>query len=92
MVESQQPYNFYTRLSDLKQELNEQASYDARTRAENIARNAGARLGRLSGARMGVFQITGANSNEALSAGGVYNSASKHKKASITVRLEYLVK
>ena len=92
MVESEQPDYFYTRLSDLKQELIEQASADARTRAENIARNAGARLGRLSGARMGVFQITGANSNEALSAGGVYNSASKHKKASITVRLEYLVK
>ena len=92
MIESEQPDYFYTRLSDLKQELIEQASADARTRAENIARNAGSRLGRLSGARMGVFQITGANSNEALSAGGVYNSASKHKKASITVRLEYLAK
>ena len=65
---------------------------DARARAEIIARNASSSLGRLANGRMGVFQITGANSNEALSAGGNYNSASKNKKASITMRLEYITK
>ena len=86
-MDAEQPEYFYTKLSDLKLELIEEATADARARAEIIARNASSSLG-----RMGVFQITGANSNEALSAGGNYNSASKNKKASITMRLEYITK
>lgn len=88
-MESWQPEYYYTKLSDLKLELIEKATEDARMRAEKIADKARARLMTLASGRMGVFQITGANSNEALSAGGVYNSASKNKKASITMRLEY---
>lgn len=91
-MDAEQPDYFYTKLSDLKLELIEEATADAYTRADIIAREAGSSLGRLVGGRMGVFQITGANSNEALSAEGVYNSASKNKKASITMRLEYLTK
>ena len=91
-MDAEQPEYFYTKLSDLKLELIEEATADARARAEIIARNASSSLGRLANGRMGVFQITGANSNEALSAGGNYNSASKNKKASITMRLEYITK
>ncbi len=91
-IESMSPEYFYTKLSDLKQELIEQATADARLRIENMARQSGARMGRLAQGRLGVFQITEANSNEAWSAGGVYNSTSKNKKASITVRLEYFTK
>ena len=91
-MDAEQPEYFYTKLSDLKLELIEEATADARARAEIIARNASSSLGRLASGRMGVFQITGANSNEALSAGGNYYSASKNKKASITMRLEYITK
>lgn len=91
-IESWQPEYYYTKLSDVKLELIEKATEDARIRAEKIADKAGARLKSLASGRMGVFQITGANSNEALSAGGTYNSSSKNKKASITMRLEYQVK
>ena len=46
--------------------LIEKASADARIRADKIARNAGAKIGGVASARMGVFQITGANTNEAV--------------------------
>ncbi len=72
--------------------LIETASADARTRAEKIASNAGTKIGRVASARMGVFQITGANSNEEFSAGGSFNTSSRTKKARITMRIEYRVK
>jgi len=40
---------------------------------------------------MGVFQITGTNSAEDYSWGGSFNTDSKYKTASITVRLVYEV-
>ena len=41
---------------------------------------------------MGVFQITGANTNEEFSAGGSFNTSSRQKKARITMRVEYRVR
>jgi hypothetical protein len=38
---------------------------------------------------MGVFQITGQNSAEDYSWGGTYNTSSKEKTASITMKLVY---
>ena len=83
------PRYYYTKLADLKIEMISKATEDARIRAEKIAENSGGRLGELMSARMGVFQITGQNSDEAYSWGGAYNTSSKKKTASITMRLEY---
>ena len=91
-IESYAPDYYYTKLDDVKMGLIETASADARTRAEKIADNAGARIGRVASARMGVFQITGANSNEEFSAGGSFNTSSRNKKARITMRIEYRIK
>lgn len=91
-IEAYQPDYYYTRLDDVKLSLIERASADARTRAEKIAVNAGAKIGKVRSARMGVFQITGANTNEEFSAGGSFNTASRHKKARITMRIEYRIK
>jgi hypothetical protein len=88
---SSPPRYYYTQLSDLKIEMIAQATEDARIRAEKIAENAGGKLGDLLSAKMGVFQITGQNSDESYSWGGAYNTASKNKTASITMRLEYKV-
>jgi hypothetical protein len=88
---SSPPRYYYTQLADLKIKMIAQATEDARIRAENIAKNAGGNLGDLLSAQMGVFQITGQNSDEAYSWGGAYNTASKNKTASITMRLEYKV-
>ena len=89
---SDPPSYYYTKLADLKLELIETATEDAHTRADKIATNSGSKLGKLLDAKMGVFQITGQNSNEDYSWGGAFNTSSKLKTASITVNLEYEVR
>ena len=87
------PAYYYTRLDDVKLDLIERASQDARNRARKIAANAGnGREGRLVSSRLGVFQITGANSDEEYSAGGSFNTSSRQKKARVTIRAEYRIK
>lgn len=91
-IESWEPSYYYTKLDGLKLQLIEKASADAHMRAKKIAAESGARLKSVKSARMGVFQITGANANEEFSAGGNYNTTSNRKKARITMRLEYNIK
>lgn len=89
---SNPPRYYYTKLTDLKIEMISKATEDARLRAEKIAENSGSGLGELISAKMGVFQITGQNSGEDYSWGGSFNTDSKNKTASITMRLDYKVK
>jgi hypothetical protein len=85
-----QPPSFYnTKLSEVKMDLLARASADAKQRAETIAKNAGSKLGNLKRATMGVFQITGKNSNEDYSYGGAFNTSSKLKTGSITIKMEF---
>ena len=86
---SNHPQYYYTKLSELKIEMIAAATEDARTRAEQIAEKSGASLGGVHQANMGVFQIIGQNSNEDYSWGGSYNTSSKLKTATITMRLEF---
>ena len=89
---SMSPRYYYTKLEDLKIEMVSRATENAQLRAKSISENSGARLGDLSLAQMGIFQITGQNSNEDYSWGGAYNTSSKEKTASITMKLTYLIK
>jgi hypothetical protein len=91
-ISSLEPSYFYTKLSELKIDLLAKASADAKKRAETIALNSGSSLGKIMKADMGVFQITAPNSNEDFSSGGTFNTSSKNKKASITIRINYAVK
>lgn len=88
---STEPAYYYSKLSELKIDLLAKASEDAKSRAESIAKNAGSSLGELKSANMGVFQITGKNSNEDYSYGGAFNTSSKNKTATITLKTEYAV-
>lgn len=88
-LNSSSPSYYYSRLNELKIDLLAKASADARQRAESIAKNSGASLGDLRKASMGVFQITGKNSHEEYSYGGVFNTTSKEKTASITLKVDY---
>lgn len=88
---SSPPSYFYTKLADVKQQMIADATKDAKQRAEKIAENAGAGLGNLKKATMGVIQITAPNSDEDYSYGGTFNTESKEKEASITIKLEYEV-
>ncbi|PHX82452.1 MAG: SIMPL domain-containing protein [Flavobacteriales bacterium] len=86
---SSSPEYYYTKLAELKIEMIAEATKDANTRAKKIAENAGSDIGALKNASMGVFQIVAQNSAEEYSWGGSFNTASKRKTASITVKLEY---
>ena len=89
---SQNPRYYYTKLADLKIVLVSEATKDARQRAEKITEESGSKIGKLISAQMGIIQITGQNSNEDCSWGGTYNTSSKDKTASITMKLTYKVK
>jgi uncharacterized protein len=86
---SHHPNYYYTQLSELKIEMIAAATEDARVRAEQIASNANAHLGELKNAQMGIFQIIGQNSSEDYSWGGTFNTSSKMKTATITMKLEF---
>ncbi|GDX64489.1 MAG: SIMPL domain-containing protein [Ignavibacteria bacterium] len=86
---TENPMYYYTKLSELKLEMIAQATEDAKNRAENIADKSDASLGKLKKASMGVFQIVGQNTDEDFESGGSFNTSSKNKTATITVRLEY---
>lgn len=88
-VQSNSPEYYYTKLAELKIEMVAAATEDARIRAEQIAKNSSASLGDLRYAQMGVFQITAQNSSEDYSWGGSFNTKSKHKTASITMKLQF---
>ena len=93
MINNNNPEYYYTKLSDLKIQMLAEASQDAKNRAETITKNAGAKLGDLKSANMGVFQITKPNSSEeSYTWGGAFNTSSKEKRASINMRLTYYVK
>ncbi len=88
---SNAPEYYYTKLAELKIEMIAEATRDANERATKISENAHASVGKLKDASMGVFQIVALNSSEEYSWGGSFNTSSKNKTASITVRLEYEV-
>ena len=91
-LNSSAPRYYYSKLKDVKIDLLAKASSDAKLRAETIAKNSDAGLGKLVKSTMGIFQITGKNSDEDYSYGGSFNTSSKIKTASITVRSEYQIK
>ena len=58
-----QPEYYYTKIGDIKIEIQAEAARDAMIRGERIAEATGRELGALKSARMGVLQITPENSN-----------------------------
>lgn len=88
---SNPPEYYYTRLAELKLKMVAEATKDAKMRADQIAENANARLGDLKQADMGVFQIIAQNSSEEYSWGGSFNTSSKKKTATITMKLVYKI-
>ena len=90
-IQSKKPYYFYSKLSDLKINMISKATKDAKLRAEMIAESSASILGKLLKAQMGVFQIIAKNSTENYSWGGRHNKTSKHKTATVTMKLEYAI-
>lgn len=90
-LNSTAPAYYYTKLSELKIDLLAKASADAKLRAQTIAKNTGGSLGGTRKAVMGVFQIIGQNSDEDYSYGGAFNTSSKNKTATITMKIDFAV-
>ncbi|MDE3181814.1 MAG: SIMPL domain-containing protein [Bacteroidota bacterium] len=88
---SMPPLFYYTKLTQIKMDLLAKASADGKKRAEIIATNSGSSLGKLKKANLGVFQITGKNTDEDYSYGGTFNTSSRNKTGSITIGMEFSV-
>jgi uncharacterized protein len=69
LVSSQAPEYLYTKLGDLKVQMLAEAAKDAKSRAESVAASVGSRIGGVRAARMGVLQITPADSTDVSSEG-----------------------
>lgn len=88
---SDEPEYYYTKLDELKLQLIEEATQNAKDRIDLMAQGTGAAIGELLNANLGVFQITAQNSNTEYSYGGYFDTSSRKKTASITVKLNYAV-
>ena len=69
LLESAPPSYVYTKLADLKITMLAEATKDATTRADQIARHSGAKLAQIREARMGVMQINPIHSQDVSDAG-----------------------
>src|SRR5262245_28390100 len=88
LLESSPPEYHYTKLGDLKIEMLSEAAKDAKARAQQIAVNTGAKIGNVRAARMGVLQITPADSNE-ISGYGVNDTTSLEKDITAVVNISF---
>ncbi|MDP2187688.1 MAG: SIMPL domain-containing protein [Sphingobacteriaceae bacterium] len=86
-----QPEYYYSGLADLKIEIQAEAAKDAMERAERIAASTGRKLGPLTGARMGVLQITPPNTN-IISDYGMNDASSIEKEITAVVSGTFLIK
>lgn len=90
MLDSGTPEYIYTKLGDLKIEMLAEAARDAKVRAQQIASNTGSRIGTVRSARMGVMQITPADSNE-VSDSGMSDTSSLEKDITAVVNTSFAV-
>jgi len=90
LIESQAPEYHYTKLGDLKIEMLAEAAKDAKVRAEQIAKSTGSSIGSVRAARMGVLQITPADSSE-VSDSGMNDTSSLDKDITAVVNVGFAV-
>ncbi|MGI8468748.1 MAG: SIMPL domain-containing protein [Pyrinomonadaceae bacterium] len=90
LIESGAPQYSYTQLGDLKIEMLGEAAKDAKERAEKIAASTGNSIGAVRSARMGVMQITAADSTE-VSDMGISDTSSIDKDVTAVVNISFAV-
>lgn len=90
LIESIPPEFHYTQLGGLKIEMLSEAARDAKVRAEKIAESTGTSIGSVRSARMGVLQITPADSNE-VSGEGMNDTSSLDKDITAVVNVAFAV-
>ncbi len=90
-VAPQSPEYLYTKIADIRTTLLEEATRDARSRAEAIVKSTGAQIGAVREARMGVFQITPRFSTE-VSDYGINDVSSIDKDVTAVVRVTFTIR
>lgn len=90
LIESSAPQYYYTKIGDLKIEMLGEAAKDAKERAERIAASTGNSIGAVRSARMGVLQITAADSTE-VSDSGIYDTSTIDKDMTAVVNVSFAV-
>lgn len=87
-VASSSPRFYYAKLADLKVQILGDAAKDARSRADEIVKNAGGAVGPVRDAQMGVLQIVRPNSTE-LSGYGMYDTTTIEKDVTAVVTVTF---
>src|SRR2546427_12198500 len=90
LIESMAPEYHFTKLGDLKIEMLAEAAKDAKARAQQIAKSTGSSIGSVRSARMGVLQITPADSSE-VSDSGMNDTTSLWKDITAVVNIGFAV-
>jgi uncharacterized protein len=90
LIESSSPRYYYTKIGDLKVEMLGEAAKDAKERAERIASSTGNSIGSVRSAKMGVMQITAADSTD-VSDYGVYDTSTIEKDMTAVVNVSFAV-
>ncbi len=90
LLESSPPKYYYTQLGDLKVTMLGEAALDAKARAEQIAASTGSNIGAIRSARMGVMQVTAADSTD-VSDYGIYDTTTIHKDVTAVVNINFAV-
>ena len=90
LVESKAPQFYYTAIGDLKIEMLGEAAKDAKERASRIASSTGNSIGSVRSAKMGVLQITAADSTD-VSDYGVYDTTTIEKDMTAVVNVSFAV-
>lgn len=90
VIESGPPRYYYTKIGDLKIEMLGEAARDAKERAEKIASSTGNSIGSVRSARMGVLQITAADSTD-VSDYGMYDTTTIEKDMTAVVNISFAV-
>ena len=90
LIESKAPQYYYTQIGDLKIEMLGEAAKDAKERADKIASSTGSSIGSVRSAKMGVLQITAADSTD-VSDYGVYDTTTIEKDMTAVVNISFAV-
>ncbi|MDQ3667546.1 MAG: SIMPL domain-containing protein [Acidobacteriota bacterium] len=88
LLESMAPQYHYTKLGEEKITMLAEAAKDAKVRAERVAESTGSSIGSVRTARMGVLQITPADSNE-VSDSGMNDTSSLEKDITAVVNVGF---
>lgn len=88
LLESMAPQYHYTKLGEEKITMLAEAAKDAKIRAEKVAESTGSSIGSVRTARMGVLQITPADSNE-VSDSGMNDTSSLEKDITAVVNVGF---